>query len=464
MSAPKVKIKNSSGSEIPARSFVKVTSSETLANNETVYVVGQPDATATGIFFVSGHLKIADGSIGYGYDVNFGDAWVKYSTAPTPIEEVGPADASWECDPSGTGFDAVKVDATSGLVLVRGRGNTAESSGDGGSSGGGGGLATNNCCGTIYQAGSVDLDGLEWATDYTITLAAPIGTVTVTDQGSGTWESDAIDVTCTVDESEVTDEYTVTMTATGNAPGEVIVTVALTSGGGYGGAAGCCATTEGGFAWKYVNCCIVDPLAGWSMTRDPSGFSGKECKIGGCEICVTPDPQVCCSWDTDLPEQPRYLRATLSGFTNPDDCGFVWNDTFVSRGCQGLSGLVTTLACFKSGETVTSDYTYNYGTLSGSYITTECFYSGKLTASGNFLLVCNDQALEVSNLTIRKRTVAGNDVLRIDIDWRGAVDPLRGEIPITDLNNPITVQMQNLGGNCPTSCCGNGEVKLEMIV
>lgn len=157
-----------------------------------------------------------------------------------------------------------------------------------GGSTGGGGLATNNCCGTIYQAGSVDLDGLEWATDYTITLASPIGTVTVTDQGSGTWESDVVEVTCTVDEVTVTDEYTVTMTATGNAPGEVIVTVALTSGGGYGGAAGCCETTEAGFAWKYVNCCIVDPLAGWSMTRDPSGFSGQECEIGGCEICVTP--------------------------------------------------------------------------------------------------------------------------------------------------------------------------------
>ena len=170
------------------------------------------------------------------------------------------------------------------IVRLSGGGGSAS---DGGSSGGGG-LATNNCCDTIYQAGSVDLDGLEWATDYTITLASPIGTVTVTDQGSGTWESDVVEVTCTVDEVTVTDEYTVTMTATGNAPGEVIVTVALTLGGGYGGAAGCCETTEGGFAWKYTNCCIVDPLAGWSMTRDPSGFSGKECQIGGCEICVTP--------------------------------------------------------------------------------------------------------------------------------------------------------------------------------
>jgi len=121
MSAPKVKIKNSSGSEIPARSFVQVSSSETLSNNETVYVVDQPGTAGSGIHFVTGHLKIANGSIGYGYDVNFGDAWVKYSTAPTPIEEVGPASLSWECAPTGTGFDAIKNDTGSGLVLIRGR-------------------------------------------------------------------------------------------------------------------------------------------------------------------------------------------------------------------------------------------------------------------------------------------------------------------------------------------------------
>lgn len=194
---------------------------------------------------------------------------------------------------------------------------------------GGGGLATNNCCGTIYQAGSVDLDGLEWATDYTITLAAPIGTVTVTDQGSGTWESDAIDVTCTVDEVTVTDEYTVTMTATGNAPGEVIVTVALTSGGGYGGAAGCCETTESGFAWKYVNCCIVDPLAGWSMTRDPSGFSGKECEIGGCEICVTPTGIVQCE-GVDWPSKFQVSIQNIQPNTS-----YLSGTTFETVSCDG---------------------------------------------------------------------------------------------------------------------------------
>lgn len=202
-------------------------------------------------------------------------------------------------------------------------------------SSGGGGLATNNCCNTIYLAGSVDLDGLEWATDYTITLASPIGTVTVTDQGSGTWESDVVEVTCTVDEVTVTDEYTVTMTATGNAPGEVIVTVALTSGGGYGGAAGCCDTTEGGFAWKYVNCCIVDPLAGWSMTRDPSGFSGRECEIGGCEICVTPKFNTImdsCAGGVAFPEFWRVETTEQIPPTYvPGDCDYIGNANIVTK-------------------------------------------------------------------------------------------------------------------------------------
>lgn len=122
MSAPRVKIKNNSGETIPARSFVQVESGETLSNNETVYVVTKPDGTVGSMYFVTGGLPIANNKYGSGYDPNFGDAWVKHSSAPTPIGDVGPASGSFELSGSETGFKSIKVDSTRGLTLLRANG------------------------------------------------------------------------------------------------------------------------------------------------------------------------------------------------------------------------------------------------------------------------------------------------------------------------------------------------------
>jgi hypothetical protein len=106
-----------------------------------------------------------------------------------------------------------------------------------------------SCCGTVYASGSVELYGVEWATNYQVDFGGNIGVQTLTHQGNGVWESDDIEVTC----EGGTDTYLATMTATGYGPGEVELVVEMVTGGGSGGASACCLSSESGFKWTFKN-------------------------------------------------------------------------------------------------------------------------------------------------------------------------------------------------------------------
>jgi len=206
--------------------------------------------------------------------------------------------------------------------------------GSGSDGGGGSNLVAGTCCSEVYARGSVLIGEDEWATDYTISFIGgdsnnfaggglPIpASVVVTNQGSY-WESDEIDVTCGEDG---TDTYIVTMTPTGHAPGECIIEVTMVTGGGYEGSSACCLSAEGGWSWRFVNCCIFDPLAGWKMDRDVSGFAGRECEVGPCAVCVNPDVKLC-GGEENIPGEPLFAgpqwtgSPTLYTFTTPDLSG-----------------------------------------------------------------------------------------------------------------------------------------------
>jgi len=104
--APRVRIYNASGETIPARSFVQV-DADRARGDHRVYDVVKPDGTGL-VYLVTENRDIASTEYGVAYNP-ISPVPVKHSTAPSAVEEVGPASGSWECDPGGTGFVAMRT-------------------------------------------------------------------------------------------------------------------------------------------------------------------------------------------------------------------------------------------------------------------------------------------------------------------------------------------------------------------
>jgi hypothetical protein len=126
--AAKVRILNSSGETIPGRSFVRITGGGVNANGQNYTTVGKPDDSASSIYLVSDLVAIPAGAEGMAFDPSHA-VWVAHATAPTPVEEVGPADGEWTCAVAGEGFNAIQVDAVNGLSLVKAKKGSGGGSG-----------------------------------------------------------------------------------------------------------------------------------------------------------------------------------------------------------------------------------------------------------------------------------------------------------------------------------------------
>lgn len=118
-SAPSIRVKNVSGSEIPARSFVKLNGNSGGTHFEHYVEVDQPDGTEGDYYLVTGPHAIANTKIGIAY-FPFAPVKVKHSSVPAYVEEVGPASGSWEADPDGTGFAALKRDGDYSFIVSLG--------------------------------------------------------------------------------------------------------------------------------------------------------------------------------------------------------------------------------------------------------------------------------------------------------------------------------------------------------
>jgi len=114
-------IKNVSGEEIPARSFVKVTPLEKLPAGQWVVRGAKPGSDDDAIYVASGKDAIAEDKIGVGYWIGEVPVWVKQapSTEIVPVQDIGPKNGEWAADGDGTGFKCVGQNEASGLVLVR---------------------------------------------------------------------------------------------------------------------------------------------------------------------------------------------------------------------------------------------------------------------------------------------------------------------------------------------------------
>lgn len=104
--APRVRIYNASGATIPARSFVQV-DADRARGDHRVYDVVKPDGTGL-VYLVTENRDIASTEYGVAYNP-ISPVPVTHSSAPSTVTEVGPAASSWECDPDGTGFAAMRV-------------------------------------------------------------------------------------------------------------------------------------------------------------------------------------------------------------------------------------------------------------------------------------------------------------------------------------------------------------------
>lgn len=177
-------------------------------------------------------------------------------------------------------------------ALVRLSNPTSSLSSGGGSTGI---INLTDCCYNGYIVGSIDFAGYKWANKYTLYIDLP-GTADQTlttgaaevifdgeSEGTATWKSADIDWVCEAG----TDVYEITMTATSTDPHAVIVTVAMTSGGAYGGTSACCPTTPTGIAQKFESFYRFAPLRGAALRRHPDE-DGTECEVGSCVICVLP--------------------------------------------------------------------------------------------------------------------------------------------------------------------------------
>jgi len=119
-SAPLVQVENVSGSVIPGRSIVQVTDGG-IVGGRYVAEVDQPDGTEGALFYVTHPFDIPISGTGWAY-IPISPVWVKYSSLPVPVETVGPSSGSWQVSSSGSGFDALAVNTTDTLVLVKSQG------------------------------------------------------------------------------------------------------------------------------------------------------------------------------------------------------------------------------------------------------------------------------------------------------------------------------------------------------
>lgn len=185
----------------------------------------------------------------------------------------------------------------------------------GGSSFNGGGAGSTPCCTGCFETGSVSRASYDWASKYAITFSdISIGTIYVVDQGTY-WESAEFNVTCDAG----TDGYKVKMQASGVTPGTVDVTIYMTTGGASGDSA-CCDQSATGYAAKWINCCKIDPLCGFSVNRDPDGFTARFCAPGDCSLCVVPVANTvsrsceCDTSDVVTIDVPEYYQCSFYGF------------------------------------------------------------------------------------------------------------------------------------------------------
>lgn len=184
-SAPSIRVKNVSGSEIPARSFVKLNGNSGGTHFEHYVEVDQPDGTEGDYYLVTGPHAIADNKIGKAF-FPFAPVKVKHSSVPSYVEEVGPASGSWELSPSGSGFVALKQHGDYSFVVSLGSGSS-------------GGTTTATPCGCDFvSAGSVDCLGTgDSANVYVVDDLGPLGTnVELTFDASCEWISPDIDYDC----------------------------------------------------------------------------------------------------------------------------------------------------------------------------------------------------------------------------------------------------------------------------
>ncbi|SFH96339.1 hypothetical protein [Planctomicrobium piriforme] len=145
-------VKNVSGETIPARSFVRVTGGEKLANGVHVLLVDKPNDDTDARILVTDLVPIAADKVKRAWNPTF-PVWVKPADveALEPVQEVGPAAGEWDAASDGTGFDCVMVDEDAGLALVIAKG--------GGSSGGdGGGSSACSPCAGQLTSGLVEYD------------------------------------------------------------------------------------------------------------------------------------------------------------------------------------------------------------------------------------------------------------------------------------------------------------------
>lgn len=229
--AKRVIIKNVSGEAIPARSFIKVTGGEKLTSGQECMHGDKPDVDGS-VYIVSGLAEIPVDGIGYGFWPS-SPVWVKYSSAPAPVEEVGPESGSWECDPNSSGFDCLRV--KDGLALVIKRESAPDGSGGIDSSscecysfvrGAPLSLGTPTVCCTSHDRWYVIIDGVRkvlyhqgddiWSTansdpalDNPIVVSCCAATTTSGTTTTGTSTTSGSTTTC----EQVEDEYDLVMTA-----------------------------------------------------------------------------------------------------------------------------------------------------------------------------------------------------------------------------------------------------------
>lgn len=182
--APKVRIYNASGETIPARSFVQV-DADRARGDHRAYDVVKPDGNGL-VYLVTENRPIASADYGIAYNP-ISPVPVKHSSAPTPVEEVGPASSSWECDPNGTGFAAMRVSGDYTYVQSLGGGGSGDTT------------TTSTPCGCDFVSeGTVDCLGTgDSPTTYVVDDLGPLGTnVELTFDASCEWISEDIDYDC----------------------------------------------------------------------------------------------------------------------------------------------------------------------------------------------------------------------------------------------------------------------------
>ena len=186
------------------------------------------------------------------------------------------------------------------------------------------------------------------------------------------------------------------------------------------------------------------------MTRDPSGFSGKECQIGGCEICVTPKGITSeCFTPTNQASLPAFLRVEFSGFT--DDLALPVD------ACSAMNDLISPMLIeFYEGAVPSSAYcTTNQG---GS-----CMYAGRKRHDYSGPLFehpfrCDgDNYVVAACVKLEHSVVSGADKFTVSVNSSSAPEPVDVSFTMDawDLFTVKTINFSDLDPGDISGCCPN---------